>query len=170
MSLKPFPGLYSSTDSPVHCLGLYNNVLLLFWVNICYWTGSAVFFSAHFSPCALPEECDLNEAIPKDIAIYSSITGYNLSGNIHRAGGDTACGGTACVPRGPCSPSWASSLASPERAVPRVRYGWRVFSWDVALQFLSSSFTLLQGWTNRDLSLCIRFPIVQRGVLESVFG
>lgn len=47
MSLKPFPGLCSSTDSPVHCWGLYNNVLLLFCVNICY---SAFFLPPTFLP------------------------------------------------------------------------------------------------------------------------
>lgn len=50
-------------------------------------------FSFHplFS-CALPEKCGLTETIPRDIAICSSVTGYNLSGNVHGAGEEAARG------------------------------------------------------------------------------
>ena len=117
MSLKHFPGLCSSTDSPIHLCGFYNNVLLLFCVNICYCAGSAFFLPPTFLLlCALPEKCGLTETIPRDIAIYSSVTGHNLSGNVHRAGGEAACGRTTTRTR-------RVSAAHPQPAHSPVRRG-----------------------------------------------
>lgn len=126
--------------------------LLLGWL--------CLFSSTHLSTCALPEKCDLNEAIPRDTAVNSSVTGSNLSGNILGAGGETGCGGAATCAQGSLQPTLSQLTCHPERAVPHLRaqvlYGWRFLSWDTALQFLSSSFALLQSWTNQALVLCIR--------------
>lgn len=158
MSLKHFPELCSSTDSPIHLCGVYNNVLLLFYVNICYCTGSAFFFPPTFLLIrTLPGKCGLTETIPGDIVIYSSVTGYNLSGNVHGAGVEVSCGRLTQVSRESLPP------------VPRtwVLYGWRFWGLDMGSQFLSSSFASLQGWTSQAVSPCTRW---QRDGLQSVFG
>jgi len=132
MSLEHFPGLCSSTDSPVHLCGFYNNVLLLFCVNICYCAGSAFFLPPTFIlVCALPEKCGLTETIPRDIAMYSSVTAIICQAMSMGLAGRQHMGAALCVPGGPCSPSPAGPLASPERAMPHlgawVSYGWRFF-------------------------------------------
>lgn len=148
MSLKLFPGLYSFLNSPVHCLGLYNNVLLLFYVNICYWAGSTFFLPPTFPPVHCQRSVIWMKPFPEilpftaaSLAIISQAATTGLEGR-------QRVEVLLCVPRGPCS----TSLTSPERAVPHLRlwvlYGWWGLSWDMVLQFLSSSFTLLQGWTS----------------------
>lgn len=111
MSLKPFPGLCSSIDSPVHCLGLYNNVLLLFCVNICYWAGSAFFLP----PTFLPVHCQRSVIWTKPFQEILPLTAASLAvicqATSTRPEGTQDVEVLLRVPRGPCSPHWASSLA-----------------------------------------------------------
>lgn len=66
------------------CVGF--TIMLCYCFVSIFATVLALPFSFHppFSSCALPEQCGLTETIPRDIAIYSSVTVYNLSGNMHR--------------------------------------------------------------------------------------
>lgn len=166
VSLKHFPGLCSSTESPVHLCGFYNNVLLLFCVNICYRAGSAFFLPPTFLlPCARvrPRAArgawfDWNHS--KRYCRLRQRRWVEFARRCPRGwrGGSTWRHCSAYPGGGPCSPSPASSLAGPERTVPRLRArvlcGWRFLGWGMGSQFPSSPFAPRQGWRSQALPPC----------------
>lgn len=171
MSLNPFLGLYSSLDSPVRWVC---TIMFCYCFMSIFATELALpfFFRPPFSLCPAGEVW-FEWSHPQR---YCHLQQHHWLSFVRQHPWGWRGDNTwryCCVCQGSLHPSWASPLASPERAVPYlmpwVLCAWRVLNWDTTLQILSFSFTPLQGWTSQALFLCIRLPLVWREGLESVF-
>lgn len=169
-----FPGCAHPQTHPFICVGF--TIMFCYCFVAIFATALALPFSFHppFS-CALPGKCGLTETIPRDIAICSSVTGYNLSGNVHGAGEEAACGRNAvrtrrvpaAHPHQPAHQAGEGCATSQGMGVVWLE-GFGARAW--VHNFWALLLPLCRARQVRLVPPCTRLPAAQRGGLQTVFG